>query len=538
MTATTARTASGAGSASTPTDRAQVLRSRTAQYPRIVTICLLIAIALHAREAVVDIGAVTRIGTPDWTVLAVAEVALLMVCLRFPTVFMIRTFRLTGVGVAANTMLILAPLPWVLHTYDSLVPESMVYAIAAAVAAMAFAFTILGPWASRNSASHLPQPQRGAQPVAPCPRAGKVPALASLRQERILPMLIVGLTVAIIPLWVAVSGTPPLFRLLGGASSTELVMDRQAAFSQLGSAPLRLVLGVLRNLLIMFAAGWFVADALRTPRRAWRQRGTAELMAMGVVGLGVFFALLTTERAIVGELLIVCGIAAMVALGVTLSVRIVFVMVVAAGSFPLAVGVLSGAGNLREVILGLMQRIFYLPTEVMVRYFIEFPRFKDYLGTTAIPKMSYLTGQPTFDLSGHIYLRYYQSIPGVVGNANGSFLGVGWAAFGFIGVVLWALAAAVAFVVLDVAIDRVPPRSSAALRGLGVIMAVLSTSSDIFRSVLGFGPGIIDLLLAIWIISRVSAVRTYYQDAQLNTGFSTTRSRNHPQPSHSGQVKA
>ena len=413
--------------------------------------------------------------------------------------FTIRNFRITGIGVAANALLILAPLPWLMRTYESFVPTTMIYAIATGVASMAWVFLAMASWSSRPTRVLRRNP--GAERLLP--------------HERLIPIAAVALTILVVPVWIAVSGTPPLFRLLSGASSTELVMDRQASFSQLGSAPLRLVIGVLRNLLIMFASGWFIADALTTPRSAWRNRSRAELIAMAAIGIGVFFALLTTERAIVGELMVVCAIAGFIATGRTLSVRSVGALVAAAGSFPLAVGLLSGAGNLKEVIVGLGQRAFYLPTEVMVRYFVEFPRYHDYLGSTAIPKMSYITGQPTFDLSTHIYIRYYQSIPGVVGNANGSFLGVGWAAYGFAGVVIWSLGAAVAFVLLDKSIDRLPLRSSAALRGLGVIMAILSTSSDIFRSVLGFGPGIIDLIIVVWIISAIQDRRTYSQLQQL-----------------------
>lgn len=314
--------------------------------PRTVASCLLIAIFLHLWEAIASIGSNRSIGTPDWLALAVAELLLLGVALSHPSMFTIRNFRITGIGVAANALLILAPLPWLMRTYESFVPTTMIYAIATGVASMAWVFLAMASWSSRPTRVLRRNP--GAERLLP--------------HERLIPIAAVALTILVVPVWIAVSGTPPLFRLLSGASSTELVMDRQASFSQLGSAPLRLVIGVLRNLLIMFASGWFIADALTTPRSAWRNRSRAELIAMAAIGIGVFFALLTTERAIVGELMVVCAIAGFIATGRTLSVRSVGALVAAAGSFTLAVGLLSGAGNLKEVIVGLGQRAFYLPT--------------------------------------------------------------------------------------------------------------------------------------------------------------------------------
>ncbi len=459
-----------------------------ARIPRVVTVCLTFAMLRHMWAAVTTIGTPGVVRPPDWIAMAASEALMLAVALHVPSMFYIRTLRLVGVATAAISLVVLAPLPDVIPIYDDVVPRLMLISLASGVAAMALSFLVMSRWAGRPPL----QSQR--------PRN---------RNEWLLPAMIVLATLVILPLWFAEAGVPPLFSLLGGTSSDQLAVDRQQAFSRLGSAPLRLALGVLRNLFMMFAAGWFVASAATTPREHWRRRSTTEMAAMSIAGLGLFFALLTTERAVAGELLVVCGISFLVARRKELSAALVGALVAAAAMYPLAVGVLSGAGNLTEVVLGLRRRIFYLPTEVMTRYFIEFPRFHEHLGGTTVPKLSYLTGGETFDLSGYMYLRYYQRTPGLNGNANGSFFGVGWANFGLPGVVLWSLAAAVALVVLDRIIDRAPLRSGAALRGLGVIIAVLTTSSDIFRSVLGFAPGFLDLLLIVWLVARVTDRRTF-----------------------------
>lgn len=458
------------------------------RWPRVVALCLAAAIARHAWAAVSVATLPRTIGTLDWTALALAEFALLLVTLQAPERFQLRRFRLVGVAVAANAVVILFPLPEVLEIYDAFVPEAMVLSIAGGVLAMALVFAATARW------STAPEP----------PLAGGPP---STRNEIALPLGIVLVALVVLPVWFATAGVPPLFSLLTGGGSN-LAFERQAALSQLEQPVLRLLFGMLRNLWLMFAAGWFVAAAATTPRFFWHRRSTAELVAFGVAGLGVFVALLTTERAIVGELLVVCAVAFLVVRGRELSSRVVGVLAGASLLFPFAVGVLGGAGNSLEVVGGLRRRALFLPTEVMTRYFVEFPQFHEFLAGAAVPKFSLLTGGEPFDLSTHIYLRYYQRSEGLVGSANGSMFGVGWANFGVAGVVLWGALAAGILVLLDRWLDRLPARSGAALRGLGVVLAVLTTSADVFRSVLGFAPGMLDLLVVVWVVGWFSRRRS------------------------------
>lgn len=474
------------------------------RWPRAVTFCLGMAILRHGWTAVSTAGTGANIGPIDWTLLAVAELALLLVALHVPTMFQLRRFRLAGVAVSANALVVLFPLPEVMAVYDRFVPGAMIISIAAGLAAMALVFLVMARWASSSVTAH-----RGSSGLLTS-RASDGPGrplVGFTRNERILPVAILTIAVIALPLWFATAGVPPLFSLLG-AGSGNLAAERQAALSQLDQPMLRLVFGMLRNLLLMFAAGWFVATAASTPREMWRRRSTAEITAIAGASLGIFFAVLTTERAIAGELVVVCAVAFLVVRGRELSARFVPALAGIALLFPLAVGLLGGAGGLLEVIVGLRRRALYLPAEVMTRYFIEFPLFHDFLRGASVPKLSYLTGGETFDLSQHIYLRYYQRDEAIVGNANGSLFGVGWANFGPGGVVFWAVITAVTLVLLDRWIDRLPVRSSAALRGLGVVLAVLTTSADVFRSVLGFAPGFLDLVLLVGVVAWIERRRS------------------------------
>lgn len=473
------------------------VRSATARIPRVVTACLTYAIIRHLIAAATTLGSPGTIRTIDWVALATAEFVLLCVALWNPTAFRVRDLRLVGVFTASNALIILAPLPDVIAVFDAFVPRLMIISLATGIATMAMVFL---------AASKL-------RPVEPGSTHGtrtgdsKVTEPAG-RNEWILPTAVVIVSLMVIPAWYALGGAPPLLGLFGGSSSLDLAASRQAALSDLSSAPLRVIIGVLRNLLLMFTVGWFAASAASTPRTSRRDRGRAELTAMAVAGIGAVLALWTTERAVLGEMLAIGAMSIIVVRRRELSAKVVGTLVGVAAAFPFAVGFISGAGNATEVLIGLRRRAFYLPAEVMTRYFIEFPAFHEHLNGSSIPKLSYLTGGESFDLSRHIYQRYYQRGLGYVGNANGSFWGVGWANFGFMGVVLWSLAAAVALVLIDRGIDRLPIRSGAALRGLGVVLTVLMTSSDIFRSVIGFLPGYLDLLVLVWVVTRVTRART------------------------------
>lgn len=457
--------------------------------PRTVTLCLLIAIGYHLWAAV-SVEVHSPAYRPfEWLFLALAEAALLGVALAFPSRFYIRNMRLVGVAVSANALLILAPLPSLLSIYGDVTPPRMLPAIALGVGAMAAVF-LVGMSAGRYVVDR---------------RATRPPERPESKlRERWVAFGIIVLALVVLPVWVRAAGTPPLLGLFTGASASDLGQGRHAALANLDSGVLRLVIGVLRNLLLMFAVGWATANLALARHSRWQLRRASTQMAAAVLAVAVIYALFTTERAVVGEIIVVGIIAYLLAAGRTLTGRLVLGMVGAAALFPILVGVLSGAADLMGTLRGLWRRVFYLPCEVMVRYFAEFPARTDFLDGASVPKLSYLTGGESFDLSGHIFSTYYLRSGGIEGNANGSFFGVGWANAGTAGVVLWAALAAATLVLLDLGLDRLPIRSGSALRALGVVLAVLTTSSDIFRSILGFAPGYLDLVAVVWVIDHIS----------------------------------
>jgi len=226
-------------------------------------------------------------------------------------------------------------------------------------------------------------------------------------------------------------------------------------------------------------------------------------LAATTLGVACLYALVTTERLVVGQILLAALVSGVVAGRRTLSVKHVIGGAVALVSFPVVFGLYAGVGGLSGTLTGLRRRILFVPGDVMVRYFIEFPRRTPFLRGASVPKVSRLTGGETFNLSEFIYREYYQRNTPLVGNANASFLGVGWANAGMVGVIVWSLAVGAALVLVERLLRRLPRRSAAAARGVAVFHTVMLTFTDITRTLLGYAPGFLDLIVILWFLHIV-----------------------------------
>jgi hypothetical protein len=172
-------------------------------------------------------------------------------------------------------------------------------------------------------------------------------------------------------------------------------------------------------------------------------------------------------------------------------------------AFGLAHTLGSGSGALGGAVESVRRRVFFVPGDVMVQFFASFPGRRPFLEGQSIPKIPRLFGAETFDLSGYIYEVAYQFDERVVGSANGSFIGVGWANFGAMGVIAWCVVAALGLILVERWLEALPLISAAALRGVTIIQAVLLTSADLSRTILSIAPGLLDLFIAVSLITIV-----------------------------------
>lgn len=460
--------------------------------PIAATCSLLITISFHVWATITGLITSHWIGPADWALLACSELLLLAVVLHRPERFRMREFRLPGVMVVSITLILLAPLAGVMRQYGEQVPRTSVISIAAGVAMTALVFAV-PQWRS-ESARPSHEPQR--------------------TTEHGIVLAIVAVAVIVFPIWVRSLSSVPLFELLGGGrSGIELAQSRDQAFLDLPSLPLRVTVAVVRNLYLLFAIAWLVSDWVTTSRAEWQLRSKRRIVATAAVATAAAYAVVTTERAILGEVAVIVAIAALVASRKMLSARLVLVVAPLALAFPLVFGVFATVGTPAQrvdaAIESVRRRIFFLPSDVMVHYFTAFPARRDFLHGSSIPKIPRLFGTSTVDLSAFVYDTYYRVSDSLNGIANGSYLGVGWANFGILGVVLWSGAAAGAVIVLERVISQLPTRSSAALRAVAVIQVGFLTSVDVFRSVLGFAPGFLDLVLLAWFLVWLDRRRSY-----------------------------
>lgn len=445
--------------------------------PRLGVGAMSLAICSHLWAAVTGFGVSHHIPVLHWVALAAAETVLVAVMFARPSSFSIRRFRLPGVAVTALSILILVPLPSVVRLYRDHVPYLMVLSIAAGLLVFAIVFLCAGE---------------------PVPRSPVGPSSA----ESKFPTTIVVAGLVLLPIWIRSLGSLPILDLLSGrAQGLDIALARQDALDGLTFTPLRLAIGALRNLYLMFAVGWLVADLVSTPLAEWRARSRKRLAFSVALGTASVFALVTTERAIIGQVGVVAVIAYFAARRKNLSLGATLSLSGLALGFPLIFGLANGGGGggspIAAAIESVRRRLLFVPTDVLVNYFISFPERHEFLRGASIPKVQRLFGGETFNLSSYIYEVSYRFDDSFTGIANGSFIGVGWANFGFVGVMIWFAIAALAIVWVDRLIDTMPLRSSAAIRGVAAVQTVLLTSADVTRTLLNVAPGFLDLVIVV-----------------------------------------
>ena len=474
-------------------------RRRAAErVPRIastaVSMCVLVHLWASHRSAV----SAASIPAWQWALLAAGECALLLMMLARPVLFRVRDFRLPGLAVTAVGLMVLVPLPWVVEAYGSSLPQTMMPALA--LGAVGFGGTVLAldRWATRSAG--VPQHTHD-------PAAGR---------ENRAAVWILMCAVALLPVWLWILPSIPIASLLTGrATGIAIATARYESLRGLGG-PLRVLIGAMRNVYLMFAVAWMFAD-LGLARRTWRRYTRVARAALAALALGSAFALVTTERSLLGQLVAVATIAWLVSRRQELSYSMVAALAGAIAAFPLLFGFLL-TGSASAAIESVRRRLFFVPADITAKYFAFFPDRHDFLHGSSIPKVGRLWGGATFDLSGYVYRTAYPLSP-IRGNANGTFLGVGWANFGVAGVLLWCVVAAAALVAIERLLRYVPARTAAALRGVAAVQAVFLSSADVTRTVLGVAPGFLDVVALTaaltWIARRrtVSAVARQHQVA-------------------------
>lgn len=444
------------------------------QVPRAATLASALTCLSHLWAATTGLSERHWVPSWQWALSAAAALVLTIVVATRPDYFRLRDFRLGGVAVIALSALVLIPLPGTVRRYDESIPLGMMPSIAGALLVLAIVFALA--------------------PKVPHPSRRRTTAIAN---EDNFALIVVAAAIVLFPIWLRSLGTVPIVALIrGDAAGVEVALLRFDALRGLGAVPLRLAIGAIRNVYLLFAIAFLVASWRLT--RHGPQRSARGLVAIAAFGVAAVYAVVTTERAILGQVVVVALIAWLLASGAVLTMRILAAMGVLGLLFPFVFAVFNSAsadGSAFSGAIGSIERrLFFTPGDVLVQYFILFPARRPFLGGSSVPKVSRLFGQETFDLSGYVArIAYPRSAE--FGNANASFLGYGWANFGTAGVLAWTLVTAVTLVALEALLRRLPTRTAIALRAAAVVQAALLSSQDINRTLLGFTPGFLDLVI-------------------------------------------
>ena len=161
-------------------DRRRVRDGAPPVIPRCTTGAVGLALASHLVATVVALRTPAWIPAWQWALLAFVDAAVIVASWTVPDAFTLRNFRLPGVFMTSFAVVILLPLPATLRRFGDQIPLAVVPAIAIGMAALMFV-VVIGTVAFRRAPApnHFPDD----------------------RAEALLPLAIVGLSIAVFPVW-------------------------------------------------------------------------------------------------------------------------------------------------------------------------------------------------------------------------------------------------------------------------------------------------------------------------------------------------
>jgi hypothetical protein len=238
---------------------------------------------------------------------------------------------------------------------------------------------------------------------------------------------LVGLCLALALIHLVVSPVNPLQVLLGGGSTEELAMAREASFKTLPIPGIKYLFSWLLSVLFPFAVLWAYGRALLDRTMFWR------LTTVAATATALLYATFTIAKAPAAMLVGMMFVVSFVVRGRKVPV----VGMIAGGLLVLLipailVAAISDAGPV-DVAVGIGKRLFYVPAEALVFYFEAFDVEHAFLQGRSINLVSRLVdGSAPFPVANYIFhLIHPQGLK--TGLSNAAFVGTMWANFSVIG---------------------------------------------------------------------------------------------------------
>jgi hypothetical protein len=282
--------------------------------------------------------------------------------------------------------------------------------------------------------------------------AAPVERSRSASHETAAYLLAFGLSLALTVAYLVETPVVPLLYLIRNPGAADILVGLREESFKLLDSPLIYAYDVLRRVvypfLIAVSLGWYIVS---------RQRKWLVLFLL-TAGTGIVYAALTIAKMPVAVIMLVAVLAWYLHVGGRVSFKAALAGITAVFLFPVAVLVqsLSGLGiSPWRIAGGLLNRIFYIPAEVLYYYFEIVPDVIPYLNGRTIGRLRWLFGAEEFDIANYVF-RYMFPHRIDTGLAPAPFIGYLHADFGIVGVLAGGILVGVILQIIQVILTRRP----------------------------------------------------------------------------------
>lgn len=289
---------------------------------------------------------------------------------------------------------------------------------------------------------------------------------------------------------------PLLEWLRNSSTAEELILLREESFKLLNSR-LFLVYYLLRSVIYPFLVLVGLGCYLQTRRKAWLFLWLATLLP------ALVFGSMSLAKGPAADLFLVMAFFLYYYRQRRLSFRFLFGSITLFLAFPFAVvsSMIEGGFN---SFLFLLDRLFYLPSELLYYYFEVFPTHTGYLYGRSSPNLSWLLGLKFFDTANHVGLYYDNTLESIA--APAAFIGDLNADFGLWGVMIGGIAAGWILQTFHFYVTSMGKSVVTLACYAFLVFVFINLSVGPLLTALGSGGGIPVLLLA-WIFQKAARVQ-------------------------------
>lgn len=399
-------------------------------------------------------------------------------------IFNIRTFRIPGMFVSAYTLMIILPTPFVYNSHPTSARNIFLFATM-----LSFICTLGG-----IIIVHLVFPKR-----AFFIYYWLVKPMQTSRSVTRLYFFLLLICFGVLILYIRTVGTLPIQQIIqGGSTRLELAQARENAL-KLVEGRIVYVFELLRNMLFPYIAMLSIAIASTTTKRIW-----LFIVVISVLG-NLLIASATLEKSPVMASAIMLGFTWLLLNRKPLSLKGILLIGPVALAFPIFVVSAASQFNLTtgEVIQAILERIFFVPTDVLYFHFDYFPLKEDFLLGRTLPFISKLIPGGPFPITNKVCLYMIPDATITSCSANSAYPGALWADFGWVGIVFGSFLVGVVIQSLQLLTQALPKSApTLVLQAFIAFQVIHLTSAALPDVIFSNGIGYATILTLILLLNQ------------------------------------